>query len=383
MGLSGRTTLQVEKSVTQNQHGDLSWLNKHQDVARSTDQLKTRDRYTDILILGLAGEVGSILSEQKKAKREQDAYPRHRHRLKEELGDTLWYLLRIVDAFGCDITTLNRLVKPPRKKTRKDLDDALELGVAVGDLLRVTRQSADTESIQFAVERVAGTLSTVAARAELNWPDIADSNQKKVLSRWPQTRDNARVEELTALEEERFPRRLRIEIRTALGKPNMVILRSRGLNIGDRLTDNIKEQDYYRFHDVFHFSYAVYLGWSPVLRSLLKCKRKSLPEVDENEDGARAQIVEEAVSAYVFAQAKAMNYFDGVDSLDYELLKTISELIRGYEVEKVPLFRWEEAILFGYGVFRDLRKHKGGSVVLDFKRHTLAYYRPKGESAPA
>ncbi len=159
----------------------------------------------------------------------------------------------------------------------------------------------------------------------------------------------------------------------------MVILRSRGLNIGDRLTDNIKEQDYYRFHDVFHFSYAVYLGWSPVFRSLLKCKRKSLPEVDENQDGARAQVVEEAVSAYVFSQAKEMEYFTGVNSLDYELLKTISELVKGYEVEDVPLYQWEKAILAGYSVFRDLREHEGGKVVMDFEHHTLTYCHPRGE----
>ena len=43
------------------------------------------------------------------------------------------------------------------------------------------------------------------------------------------------------------------------------------------------------FHDVFHLAYAAVLGWSPTTRALLKIKRKSRPEIDENEDGARAK----------------------------------------------------------------------------------------------
>ena len=64
-------------------------------------------------------------------------------------------------------------------------------------------------------------------------------------------------------------------------------LRCNGLNFGDRLTDNIVDPDGYRYHDIFHFAYAVHLGWSPVIRSLLRAKRKSVPATDENEDGGR------------------------------------------------------------------------------------------------
>ena len=174
--------------MTKDEHSsNQSWLKKHREVVRSTDQLKAQDRYADILVLGLVGEVGSILSERKKALREQEAYPRHRHRLTEELGDALWYLLRILDTFGCDIATLDRLGEPGRARTRDDIDDALELGTASGDLLRATRQPAGVESIQIAVECVAAALSNVAARAELNWQDIAAANRKKILSRLTRT----------------------------------------------------------------------------------------------------------------------------------------------------------------------------------------------------
>ncbi|MEY8789853.1 hypothetical protein AB9K27_16585 [Klebsiella quasipneumoniae] len=53
-----------------------------------------------------------------------------------------------------------------------------------------------------------------------------------------------------------------------------VIQQCQGVNIGDRLTDNKKDKDDYRFHDVFHICYAVHLGWSPVLRALLHLKRE-------------------------------------------------------------------------------------------------------------
>lgn len=42
-----------------------------------------------------------------------------------------------------------------------------------------------------------------------------------------------------------------------------------GQRCGAVLTDAAQEPDGYRFHDVFHLSYAALLGWSPVTRALL------------------------------------------------------------------------------------------------------------------
>ncbi len=109
------------------------------------------------------------------------------------------------------------------------------------------------------------------------------------------------------------------------------------------------------------------------MRSLLKCKRKSDPLVDEHEDGARARIIEEAVSAIVFSRAKEMKYYDGIDHVDYDLLKAIQEFVQGFEVASVPLWQWETAVLEGYGVFRSLRDHGRGHVTLDMNRRELLY----------
>ena len=111
-------------------------------------------------------------------------------------------------------------------------------------------------------------------------------------------------------------------------------------------------------------------------RVIINCKRKSVPRVDENQDGARARIIEEAVSAIVFSRAKETRFYDGIDQVDYDLLKTITEFVRGFEVEDVPLWQWEAAILNGYRVFRALRDNGGGTVTADLISRNLRYAAP-------
>ena len=110
-------------------------------------------------------------------------------------------------------------------------------------------------------------------------------------------------------------------------------------------------------------SYAALLGWSPVIRSLFRVKRKSQPKIDETEDGARAILIEEGVSTWIFNHAHRLNFFEHMDRLDYGLLKAVRELVRGYEAEHCPLWLWEDAILEGYRVFRMLRRYRRGIVV--------------------
>jgi hypothetical protein len=69
---------------------------------------------------------------------------------------------------------------------------------------------------------------------------------------------------------ERLPTRLTIDIRERNVDGRLFVFQQyRGLNIGDRLTDNAAEQDDYRFHDVFHYANWAVLTWSPVARALL------------------------------------------------------------------------------------------------------------------
>src|SRR5690554_5488277 len=55
----------------------------------------TTDRFSNEeivpILLGLYGEVGSIMSASKKYRREKKAYVGYREAVEEELGDALWY----------------------------------------------------------------------------------------------------------------------------------------------------------------------------------------------------------------------------------------------------------------------------------------------------
>ena len=354
-----------------------SWFARYREDAERTDQLVGNPKHIELLAAGLFGETGSILAELKKRRREDAAYPVDSARLSEEVGDFLWYFARLTTVLtSFDVTKLDHPAADQERLNVEGLGDALALGVAVGALVEALGRDSNAD-VNPGLHAVWRALVRVAGGSNICLEDAAQKNLEKTRSRWPRERKWVPLFDSKFPEEERIPRKLRVEfLERERGKQSIVILRCNGLNVGDRLTDNFGAPDGYRYHDVFHFSYAVHLGWSPILRGLLKCKRKSKPEVDESEDGARAGIIEEAVSATVFSRAKEVDYYKGIDGVDYDLLKTIQEFVKGFEVDKVPLWQWEAAILNGYRVFRDLRRHKGGLVTLDLVERKLIYERP-------
>src|ERR1700733_8975243 len=129
----------------------------------------------------------------------------------------------------------------------------------------------------------------------------------------------------------------------------------------------------YRFHDVFHFAHAAVLHWSPTFRALIKHKRKSDPVVDEAQDSGRAIVVEEGLSAWIFARAKRLNFFEGQKSVSFDVLKTVSQFVSGYEVDSCPLKLWEDAILQGYGIFRQVRANNGGIIIASRADRRISY----------
>src|SRR5207247_117834 len=157
------------------------------------------------------------------------------------------------------------------------------------------------------------------------------------------------------------------------GNAVRVLLTMNGIQIGDRLTDNTYTEDGYRFHDVFHLAYAAILGWSPTIRSFMKLKRKSIPHIDEVEDGGRAIAIEEAISALVFDYAKGYSFFESVSSLDHELLRTIKNLTSHLEVKRRSTGEWAHAILEGFRVWRQLRKAGRGTIVGDLRSRTIQF----------
>ncbi len=360
-----------------------NWLTKFAETASGTDRFTGKADHAALLAAGLMGEAGSVLTELKKEERERDAYPGYRRRMLEEIGDFLWYYVRLVTVV--DVALLAELSLPSRIEARRSaahtLPLFLELGAAVGKVLAVVSKgdgpTGYQEELRPLLRHVWDTLGRVSQESQVDLQSAAEHNAQKIESRWPRRRAYVSLFDDAFPEEEQLPRQLDIEFRErSRGERKVVILRCNGVNFGDRVTDNIQDPDGYRYHDIFHFAHAVHLGWSPVVRALLHCKRKSSPRIDEAEDGARAGILEEAVAAVVFSRAKQLNFFDGIDHLDYDLLKIVREFVQGYEVAEVPLWQWEAAILDGYRSFRKLRSNRGGRVILDLQRRELSYIAP-------
>ena len=89
------------------------------------------------------------------------------------------------------------------------------------------------------------------------------------------------------IENEQLLREFTVEFDSVMvGTKNKIRVSVNEIQVGDIIDDNSKENDAYRFHDVFHYTFATMLGWSPCTRSMMKRKRKSNTTMDEIEDGA-------------------------------------------------------------------------------------------------
>jgi hypothetical protein len=356
---------------------DGRWLLEFAVAAARTDKFKDKPDHVPLLAAGLLGEAGSIVAELKKARREREAYPVYRERTLEEVGDFLWYFVRLAA-----VVTPGLLDELPVDDQPVPVADAhqltrhLEFGAAVGEVLAAVGASNHV-NLPALLRRTWGLLSEISNDGSISLRTAAERNIAKTRSRWPDERRYAKLFDDGFPVEEQLPRRLQVDfLERTRGSQKAVIMRCNDINFGDRLTDNIEDPDGYRFHDIFHFSYAVHLGWSPVVRALMRTKRKSNSKIDEAQDGARATIVEEAVSAIVFSRAKQLKFFDGLDHVDFDLLKTVKEFVEGFEVDTVPLWQWETAILDGYRIFRALCAGAGGRVTLDIGARELTFASP-------
>lgn len=285
----------------------------YQENSKQTIQIYNDNENLNKIIpfLGIVGEAGSVLTELKKKLRDGNSYTGFKKKLKEELGDVLWYV------------------------------------------------------------------AAIASQYEISLEEIALENLKKTRERFSEENFELKNYDQNHPKEERFPDEFQIFFEPFTeedGRKKLKIINSEtGEMIGDPLTDNAHNEDGYRFHDIFHYGYVAYLGWSPVLRKLLKIKRKSNPLIDENEDGARAQIIEEAISLYIYGRAKNHDLFKYSKSIDTEVLSTVKQLTSEIEVKDCTTKQWEKAILNSYKVFNHLKDNDGGRVLVSLKNQQLIY----------
>ena len=219
-------------------------------------------------------------------------------------------------------------------------------------------------------ESLAALLANIRALTgihEMSLADIAKGNLVKIEQRWALPDAPIGPGDAAWPEKERLPMcfNARLTDRDGRVSVSFVVDGQTGLVAPDSLTDNAYDPDGYRFHDVFHFAYAAVLGWSPITRSLLRRKRKSDPRIDEIEDGGRAAAIEEGISVMVFACAKQHRMFEGVDTVEDSVLRTIRNMTRHLEVKERTAAEWQDAILQGFGVWRSVHAAGGGCVRAD------------------
>lgn len=272
------------------------------------------ERHEVIPLLGLVGEVGGLLAEYKKLLRDGATHRRFRDEVAEELGDILWYV------------------------------------------------------------------SNVASKFDLSLAEIAASNLAKVEDRWraPEQRRNLYDESFDP--QQRLPRQFEyvFEHRQVDGMAKLVLVdRRAGVTTGDPLTDNAYEDDGYRYHDVAHLALAACLGWSPVWRKLLRKQghvlNRSPHAVADAEDGGRAQVIEEAIVAAAYVYAADHDFLAGLHVVDWHLLRHIKQLTSNLEVRNVSAWEWNEALLRGFDVWRQLRANGGGIVRGDLVAGTIEF----------
>ncbi len=337
-----------------------------------TDKLPPNDLQP--ILLGLFGEVGSITATAKKLHREKNAYAGYRHAVTEEFGDALWYLAALcrrlnigLDAIFSDVVAES---ENESALAALELDSTLlKLGEGTAAVLSLT---GDTPNAKEILRSFADWYLKGLRAARITLDQVAEYNVAKTRGRFLETdRANLPTFDDAFDAEERIP--AHFEITISQRKSGKSYMQWHGVFIGDPLTDNILDEDGYRFHDVFHFAHASILHWSPTFRALIKHKRKSNPKIDETQDGGRAIVVEEGLTAWIFSRAKELGFFESQSSVSFDMLKTVQQFVRGYEVEECPLKLWEHAILQGYEVFRQVRANNGGIIVGDRTTRTVGY----------
>lgn len=352
-------------------------------------------------LLGLFGETGSLLSVVKKKQRDRASYLGYSAAVVEELGDVLWYLSAVARRGGIQLSAVvaslgsdqGNSAQDDSKITFENLQPQLiardgeptpafeatllQLAGEVGALLsdhHAGKLAGNQGALSTHLATVLKRLIQASNEAGVTLEAAAVKNLAKIFDRWPKSRVFPEPFDSNSDSDERLPRALTIEIfeKNIHGQP-FVFQRCNDVFIGDRLTDNAVEPDDYRFHDVFHFAYVAVLGWSPVIRALLRVKRKSEPKVDETQDGARAILIEEGVTTWIFGQAQQLDFFRGLKAgdLPLDMLNHVREFVAGYEAQTCPLWVWEQAILQGYEAFRFLQKHRRGRLTIDFENRIL------------
>lgn len=423
----------------------------YDSFVRRTTQFsqKPPDERRAIAFYGLVSEIGSLVAAVKKKLLSEGGeanWDQPNDEIKEELGDALWYCYASAqaanpgyfDILASDIGNLRHeigndderarkialvldpearqvfleLAKsfPPRpdysfgdyqqlayKTARTDGRVLLEVCIAVvwqlgAELLRPTLPEIEIALNRNVADRptnvvlggIVWHLSAIASLYNLSLDEVVASNCQKVNFRSERVAPTP-LHDANREPKEQFPRTFDVSfVRIGAGQSRMYVS---GRPLGDDLTDNAYKDDGYRFHDVIHLALIAHLGWSPVVRGLMKRKRKSKDDrVDEVEDGGRAKVVEELVIKAIHSegdkQAKAegrcivgrpTRLFPQRSLITFRMLKTLRMYVEDLEASKNAYWEWEDAIFHGCEMFFLLCEEKQGTIHVDLNKRQLTF----------
>jgi NTP pyrophosphatase (non-canonical NTP hydrolase) len=406
----------------------------------------------EIWIFGLASELGSVISAVKKHWLQEGGVlssPLAKAELEEELGDAMWYAFALARIDGLssnldillsnirhlegevtDAATRGGLIrailsdeevhaflkeaevfKTKRQRTFRDYQalafrtartekhTLLQVCAAVltqlsAQLMRSLLPAIETElntelndrPVEVVLGEIAWHLCAIASLYEIDMDRVAEDNINKAIAR---RNDGVAtpLHDQDAPDESRFPRYFQIEFRPV--SDDTVEIYWNQKRLGDPLRDQYSIADGYRFHDVIHLANAAVLGWSPVLRDLMRVKRAHCPKTKQNEDGGRSAVVEELVIKHIHweaaTRAKHLHadlspydrplFADG-EAIPFSLLKLVRGLTIGHEVYANKYWEWEKAIREGYRVFQLLKQHNGGIVGVNVAARCLEFTEP-------
>ncbi len=313
-------------------------ISTYQDTARITAKMDTSQRDGRVeLVLGLSTELGSIANIYKKYLRDDVGIETNIEQLKSELGDALWYVSMIASSVNLSLEEI----------ARNNLDRTSDL------YGKTSPRSSDYP--------IPGFEELLPPRERFPRRMIFSFCEKEGHGTMTKT-----VMRIVAAEPNEFPNGAVTE---GEKKQGFTLAEP----IGDPVDDNAATDDGYRYHDSVHIAFMAILGWSPVMRGLLRLKRKSAPAVDRIEDGARAKDLEEALSALLAEMSRSRGGFLKESDVDGEVRDIIRTVVLNLESSVLPLWLWADAILNGYQVMSQLRNHKGGYVLADLERRVISY----------
>lgn len=319
-------------------------LNLYQERALTTSKYALEDREAQLaILLGLHGEAGSLSALFKKWVRDDLKPEDARLFIKQELGDLLWYTAVLARAQGLN---LNEIAEHNLARTNDIFPSSapksayLVDGVEVPDTQRFPRR--------------------------MSWlftPTVVDGKA------------HVRVQ-LKSAEPNAFPAGSQQHDGAHVGYDI-------NMEFGNEINDNEYSDDGYRFHDALHFAFVGILGWSPVVRGLMRIKRKYNTTVDRVEDGARARDTEEAISATLKKFSIRRNNFQNEGSIDAEILEIVQTLSSGREAQHIPLGHWRHAIHVGFVMMHKLHKRNGGLLHIDMDQAKVWIDEGSASEAPS